>query len=78
MEDCAKERVSPAWVARYLGLPSEDSVWREARLGRIPHKRIGRRVLFYRDALEQFRQERDSALFRSTTAEKAEQATTRR
>jgi len=48
-------RIDAAEVAARLGLPSEDAVWREARLNRIPHVKLGRRILFYADAIEGFR-----------------------
>jgi hypothetical protein len=48
-------RLEPAEVAERLGLPSEDAVWREARLGRLPHVKLGRRILFFEDAIEAFR-----------------------
>lgn len=59
-------RLTARQVAERLGLPSDDAVWREARLGRIPHKRLGRRFLFYADAIEEFR--RGDAHEMNTTA----------
>jgi excisionase family DNA binding protein len=50
-----KQRVSAREAARLLGLPSAGAVWRHVRAGRIPHVRLGRRVLLYRDSLEEWR-----------------------
>jgi hypothetical protein len=41
------QRVKPEWVQKEAGLPSKASLYREVRLGRIPHVRLGRRVLFF-------------------------------
>lgn len=53
-DETVTARVRPQWVADRIGLPSVDLVYREARLGRLPHRRLGRRVLFYRDEIEAF------------------------
>jgi hypothetical protein len=48
------QRIPAIEAGRMFGL-SEDGVYREARLGRLPHVKLGRRVLFFRDVLEAFR-----------------------
>lgn len=41
------KRVPVEWVRDKVGLSSTDLVYREARLGRIPHVHLGRRRIFY-------------------------------
>lgn len=48
------QRIPAVEAGRMFGL-SEDGAYREARLGRLPHVKLGRRVLFFRDVLEAFR-----------------------
>jgi excisionase family DNA binding protein len=49
------ERVSPEWVRDFLGLASVDAVYRAIRRGELPHVRLGRSVLLFRDQIERFR-----------------------
>jgi hypothetical protein len=45
------QRVPVEWVRDRVGLPSTDVVYREARLGRLPHVHLGRRRIFYDEVI---------------------------
>jgi excisionase family DNA binding protein len=38
-------------VAQLLGV-SDDSIYRAVRLGQLPHRRLGRRIVFHRPTIE--------------------------
>lgn len=54
MEECAvrnKDIMKPSEVGRFLGL-SRNTVYEGAGRGEIPHRRVGRRLVFSRAAIE--------------------------
>jgi hypothetical protein len=56
------------YLSQLLGLPnslSAQSMWRLARLKKIPHKRIARQILFRTDWLERYAAEDDAGLLQS-------------
>ena len=61
-----KAKEAGSLLASLLGLSSPisaQSMWRLARLKKIPHKRIARQILFRTDWLERYAEEDDAGFF---------------
>ena len=48
-----RPRVSASWVARWLGV-TEQRVYQLVRSGKLPHFRLGKRIYFSPEVLEEF------------------------
>lgn len=55
-----------AWDEVFERAISKDKLYAEVRAGRIPHTKVGTKLLFRRDSLEKWFQQQESINYRAT------------